>query len=75
MRAAKATYEELTRSAASAMPLQSLIDPDAIEFLKPGDMPARIQAFCERTGQPLPQKAPVRSCAVHSKVLLCAIAG
>jgi rhamnulokinase len=64
------TYEELTRSAASAKPLQSLIDPDAIEFLKPGDMPARIQAFCERTGQPLPQSTgEVVRCALESVAL------
>jgi sugar (pentulose or hexulose) kinase len=34
--------------------LRSVIDPDAPEFLAPGDMPARIAAACARTGQPGP---------------------
>jgi rhamnulokinase len=64
------SYEELTRSAASALPLQSIIDPDANEFLKPGDMPARIRAFCERTGQPVPDSnGAVVRCALESVAL------
>ena len=31
-----------------------VVDPDDPAFLPPGDMPARIQAACRRTGQPLP---------------------
>jgi rhamnulokinase len=31
-----------------------VIDPDDPTFLPPGDMPARIQAACRRTGQPVP---------------------
>src|SRR5690606_32767052 len=44
------SYEELTNNAMQAEPFRSLIDPDAPEFLPPGDMPARIRAFCQRTG-------------------------
>jgi rhamnulokinase len=33
---------------------RSVIDPDRPEFLPPGDMPARLRAECERTGQPVP---------------------
>jgi len=32
-----------------------VVDPDAPAFLPPGDMPARIQAACRRTGQPEPE--------------------
>jgi rhamnulokinase len=31
-----------------------VFDPDAPEFLAPGDMPARIAAACRATGQPIP---------------------
>ena len=31
-----------------------IFDPDAPEFLAPGDMPARIAAACRSTGQPIP---------------------
>lgn len=50
----KYPYDELTALAAQAEPFRSLIDPDHPDFLTPGDMPARIQAFCRRTGQPEP---------------------
>jgi len=49
------SYDELTQMAAEAKPFQAVIDPDYSEFLKPGDMPARIHAFCQMTGQPVPQ--------------------
>lgn len=48
------SYAELTELAAQAAPLVSLIDPDYADFMKPGDMPARLRAFCQRTGQPTP---------------------
>lgn len=49
------SYADLERLALEAQPLQSFIDPDAPEFSPPGDMPARVQAFCRRTGQKVPQ--------------------
>ncbi|WP_433894699.1 rhamnulokinase [Streptomyces sp. CA-111067] len=60
----------LLAQAAGAAPFVSLIDPDAPEFLAPGDMPARIAAYCERTGQPVPadQGALVR-CIMESLAL------
>jgi rhamnulokinase len=48
-------YAELNRLAAEAPPLRTLIDPDDARFLKPGDMPAKIQAFARETGQPIPE--------------------
>ena len=44
-------YDELHRLAAEAPDDVALIDPDDEAFLAPGDMPARIAAHCERTGQ------------------------
>ncbi|MHA6765470.1 rhamnulokinase [Streptacidiphilus sp. PAMC 29251] len=41
----------LLEQAARARPHAAVIDPDAPEFLAPGDMPSRIEAFCLRTGQ------------------------
>jgi rhamnulokinase len=46
--------DSLLASAAGAQALRSVVDPDDLEFLPPGDMPARIAAFCARTGQPVP---------------------
>ncbi len=64
------SYADLTQMAAQADPLQSVIDSDCGEFLKPGDMPARIRAFCQGTGQPVPQsKGAVVRCALESLAL------
>jgi rhamnulokinase len=64
------SYDELTSMAAAAPPLQSLVDPDAPDFLKPGDMPARILAFCARTHQPAPAgKGEMVRCILESLAL------
>ncbi len=64
------SYEDLTHLAAEAPALRSIVDPDAGDFLKPGDMPARIQAYCRRTGQPVPEsKGAVLRCALESVAL------
>jgi rhamnulokinase len=58
------SWDELLGLADAAEPFQSLIDPEASDFLSPGDMPAAIQAFCLRAGQPAPDGvgALVRCC-------------
>ena len=48
-------YAELNRLASEAQPLRTLLDPDDARFLKPGGMPAKIQAFARETGQPVPE--------------------
>ncbi|MEY9962211.1 rhamnulokinase [Streptacidiphilus sp. MAP12-16] len=61
---------ELLAQAAQARPFAALVNPDAPEFLAPGDMPARLAAYCARTGQTLPdsQGAVVR-CILESLAL------
>lgn len=53
----------LLDAAARAEPFAAVIDPDAPEFLTPGDLPARIDAYCVRTGQrpPTGQGSTVRT--------------
>jgi rhamnulokinase len=46
---------ELMDLAAREDPFHSLVDPDHESFLRPGDMPAAIARFCERTHQPAPK--------------------
>jgi rhamnulokinase len=48
------TYEELTARAQVAPPFLALVDPDDPSFLAPGDMPARLALFCQRSGQAPP---------------------
>jgi rhamnulokinase len=64
------SYDDLTQMAAVAKPLQAVVDPDDAEFLKPGDMPARIQAYCQATNQPVPQdKGAIIRCALEGVAL------
>ena len=64
------SWEELLAQAKDAEPFRCLIDPDAPEFLGPGDMPGFIRAFCQRTGQPQPQEVgQVVRCALESLAL------
>ena len=64
------SYDELTALAGEAAPLRSLVDPDAPEFLKPGDYPRLVQAYCRRTGQPVPESVgQVVRCALESLAL------
>lgn len=51
----KLSYGELVTMAQAASPLRSLVNVNDSRFIAPGDMPARVQAFCRETGQPVPQ--------------------
>jgi rhamnulokinase len=52
------SYEELVRLAASAPSGVSIVNADHPDFVAPGDLPARIRAYCTRTGQPVPEDTP-----------------
>ncbi len=63
-------YDTLVTLASQAAPFVALIDPDAPEFLPPGDMPERIRAYCTRTGQPIPEDAgAITRCIFESLAL------
>lgn len=64
------SFAELTELAAAAPPFRALIDPNDACFVAPGNMPARIAAFCRKTGQPEP-KGPgqIVRCALESLAL------
>jgi rhamnulokinase len=64
-------YVALTEMAAAASPFASLINPADPRFLSPGEMPAKITAFCRETGQLVPDNpgAFVR-CALESLALI-----
>jgi rhamnulokinase len=49
---------DLLAAAARVQGFPALIDPDDPRFLPPGDMPARIAAYCTETGQTPPQSVP-----------------
>jgi len=49
------SYAELARLAEEAQPHTAYIDPNDPVFALPGDMPEKIEAFCEKTGQTVPK--------------------
>ncbi|WP_163508797.1 rhamnulokinase [Fodinicola acaciae] len=63
-------YAELVGLARQAPAGGSLVNPNHGDFLRPGDMPARIADYCRRTGQPVPDGvgATVR-CVLESLAL------
>ncbi len=57
----------------AAEPLKYFINPSAEEFYTPGDMPTRIQDYCERTGQGRPEDhGAIMRCYYESMALLYA---
>ena len=64
-------YAALAALAAEAAPFVSLIDPADARFAKPGEMPAKIAAFCRETRQPAPATpgATIR-CVLESLALV-----
>ena len=65
-----ASNEGLVTAASSARPFSVLIDPDHPSFMAPGDMPARIGAYCQMTGQAPPEGiAETTRCILESLAL------
>jgi rhamnulokinase len=63
-------YGELAALAADAPPFAHIIDPDDAAFLAPGDMPARIRAWCAERGLPQPGSvAEIARCIFDSLAL------
>ncbi len=63
-------WDEIVRLAEKEQPFRSIIDPDYPEFFNAGDMEQKIQAFCRRTGQPVPETAgQVARCIYESLAL------
>lgn len=70
-----AEYGDIARAAESSASLRSLIDPSDARFVKPGNMPAKIQAYCRETNQPVPEtEGEVARCILESLALSYRIA-
>ena len=64
------SIEELVVLAQAAEPLRSFVEPNDASFTEPGDMPARIAAYCARTGQPEPaDDGAIVRCVLESLAL------
>ncbi|HWE38320.1 MAG TPA: rhamnulokinase family protein [Isosphaeraceae bacterium] len=64
------SYDDLIARAAAAPAFAALVDPDDARFIAPGDMPARIAAYCKETGQAVPaDEGGFVRCALESLAL------
>ena len=48
-------YASMAAMADAAEPFSAFIDPDDASFASPGGMPEKIRAWCQKTGQKVPQ--------------------
>ncbi|RKP57245.1 rhamnulokinase [Cohnella endophytica] len=63
-------FPELVRMAEQAAPFRSLVHPDDPRFFAHGGMVDKIRAFCEETGQPVPQsEGEIVRCILESLAL------
>ena len=54
-RGSETSFGELVELSMQAPAFKAILDVDDPCFLAPGDMPARIQAYCAKSGQPVPE--------------------
>jgi rhamnulokinase len=64
------SYDDLVQLAAAAPEGVSIVNTDHPDFVAPGNMPARIRAYCARTGQRVPaEDSSFVRCIVDSLAL------
>lgn len=64
------SYAQLSEMSLKESRALAIVDPDHYCFLAPGDMPQRIQKFCQATGQSVPEsKAEILKCITDSLAL------
>ena len=64
------SWDDVVVEARKAEAFRSIINPDAPEFYDGGDMEKKIQVFCRRTGQPVPETVgQVARCIYESLAL------
>ena len=54
-RGSETSFGELVELSMQAPAFKAILDVDDACFLAPGNMPARIQAYCAKSGQPVPE--------------------
>ncbi len=66
----KLSWDEIVVQARAAEPFRTIIDPDYTEFFAGGDMVPKIQAYAEKTGQPIPETVGQVARAIYESLAL-----
>ena len=69
-RADAVSFSQIVEMAEKAEPFIAFLDVDDPCFLAPNDMPARIQAYCRRTGQRAPQSRGETARVIYESLAL-----
>lgn len=64
------SFAQLAQMASESEPFKCYVDPDFEEFGKPGNLPERIQNFCRRTGQAVPETIGEVSRCIYESLAL-----
>lgn len=64
------SWNEIVQEAETAEPLRTVIDPDYSEFFSGGDMVQKIQEYCRKAGQPVPETVGQVARAVYESLAL-----
>jgi rhamnulokinase len=67
----KLSWDDIVSAAKTATPFKSFIDVTAQEFYSAGDMIGKIQDYCEKSGQPVPQTVGQISRTVYESLAMC----
>lgn len=64
------TWDEIVAKATAAEPFRSIIDPDYGEFFSGGDMVTKVQNYCRKTDQPVPETIGQIARAIYESLAL-----
>ena len=64
------SYDTIVNNARAAKPFRSLIDPDYADFFEAGNMQKKIQDYCAKTGQAIPETVGEVSRCIYESLAL-----
>jgi len=64
------SWNEIVKQAEQAEPFRTIIDPDYGAFFSGGDMVAKVQGYCRKVGQPVPETVGQVARAIYESLAL-----
>jgi rhamnulokinase len=64
------SWNEIVKEAEQAEPFRTIIDPDYGEFFSGGDMIRKVQEYCRKVGQPVPETVGQVARAIYESLAL-----
>ena len=64
------SWNDIVKEAEQAEPLRTIIDPDYGEFFSGGDMVRKVQDYCRKVGQPVPETVGQVARAIYESLAL-----